>query len=361
MTERFRVVLLPGDGIGPEVTGAARRVLDAAANRVGLDLIYSEDLVGGASMAAHGVALRPQTLRLCKRADAVLFGAVGTLPAEDTASNPKHRPLSAVLGLRKGLGLFANLRPIRVDPSLIGASALRPELVRDVDLIVVRELTGGLYFGKPKRRYQTERGEAAVDTLRYTEAEIERVTVRAFELARSRRRRLCSVDKANVLETSRLWRAVVNRVATRYPEVTCTHMLVDAFAMDLLRRPTSYDVVVTENLFGDILTDEAAMLTGGLGMLPSASLGAGTLGLYEPIHGSAPDIAGKGIANPIAAILSAALLLRWSLHSEEGARAIERAVARALAAGVRTADLAAPGKPSVTTTEMVDAVVAALN
>ena len=360
MAASFRIVLLPGDGIGPEVTDAARRVLDATAKKFDLQLGYTEELVGGASVAAHGIALRPETVRLCKRADAVLFGAVGTLPSDDTVADREQRPLSAVLGLRKGLGLFANLRPVRVEPALIGASSLRPALIRDVDMIVVRELTGGLYFGRPKRRYRTARGEAAVDTLRYTEPEIERIVVRAFELARSRRRRLCSVDKANVLETSRLWREIVNRLAARFPEVECSHMLVDAFAMDLLRRPAGYDVIVTENLFGDILTDEASMLTGGLGMLPSASLGSGTLGLYEPIHGSAPDIAGKGIANPIGAILSAALLLRWSLKSEVAATAIETAASRVLAAGLRTRDIAEPGAASLSTVAMADAIVEAV-
>src|SRR5438874_5026830 len=360
MTAAARIVLLPGDGIGPEVTDAARRVLDAAAARAGLELDYVEDLVGGASVDAHGVALRPQTLRLCKTADAILFGAVGGPKWDDAAPQSNLRPGSALLALRKGLELFANLRPVRVDPAMVATSALRPERVKDVDLLVVRELTGGLYFSKPKRRYSTPRGDAAVDTMRYSTPEIERVAVRAFELARRRRQRLCSVDKANMLETSRLWRSVVSRVAERYPDVACSHMLVDAFAMDLLRRPQAYDVVVTENLFGDIVTDEASMLAGSLGMLPSASLGGGTLGLYEPIHGSAPDIAGKSIANPIGAILSTALLLRWSLNREDVAQAIEGAVSRALASGLRTADIATPGQAAVGTDEMAEAIIGAL-
>jgi 3-isopropylmalate dehydrogenase len=346
VTTAARIVVLPGDGIGPEVTGAARRVLEAAAGRFGIALDFVDDIVGGAAVDAYGVALRPQTLRLCKTAEAILFGAVGGPKWDDAAP--------------KGLGLFANLRPVRVDPAMVANSALRPERVRDVDLLVVRELTGGLYFSRPKRRYATARGEAAVDTMRYSTPEIERVAVRAFELARLRRHKLCSVDKANVLETSRLWRSVVNRVAERYPDVACSHMLVDAFAMDLLRRPQAYDVVVTENLFGDILTDEASMLAGALGMLPSGSLGAGTLGFYEPIHGSAPDIAGKDIANPIGAILSAALLLRWSLNREDAAQTIERAVSQVLAAGLRTADIVAEGEKPVGTTAMADAIVAAL-
>src|SRR5438445_6000531 len=360
MTAAARIIVLPGDGIGPEVTGAARRALDAAAVQAGLQLDYVDDLIGGAAVDAYGVSLRPQTLRLCKTADAILFGAVGGPKWDDASPTSSLRPGTALLGLRKGLGLFANLRPIRVDPAMVATSALRPERVRDVDLLVVRELTGGLYFSKPKRRYQTPRGDAAVDTMRYSTPEIERVAVRAFELARQRRQRLCSVDKANMLETSRLWRTVVSRVAERYPDVACSHMLVDAFAMDLLRRPQSYDVVVTENLFGDILTDEASMLAGALGMLPSASLGGGTLGLYEPIHGSAPDIAGKGIANPIGAILSAALLLRWSLNRDDAAQAIEQAVSRVLADGLRTADIAPAAQPAVGTKAMTDAVIEAL-
>jgi 3-isopropylmalate dehydrogenase len=330
------------------------------AARASIAIDFSEDLIGGASVDAFGTALRPQTLRLCKSADAILFGAVGGPKWDDASPQSALRPGSGLLRLRKGLGLFANLRPVRVDPSLVSSSALREERVRDVDLLVVRELTGGLYFSKPKRRYQTPRGQAAVDTMRYSEPEIERVAVRAFELARKRRHRLCSVDKANVLETSRLWRMVVTRIAARYPDVPCTHMLVDAFAMDLLRRPQAFDVVVTENLFGDILTDEASMLAGALGMLPSASLGEGTLGLYEPIHGSAPDIAGKDIANPIGAILSAAMLLRWSLNREDAAQMIERAVAEALASGLRTADISGNARRSVGTRAMTEAVLHAL-
>ncbi len=360
ITTAVRIVVLPGDGIGPEVTEAARRVLDVAAGRVGLRLDFVEELVGGASVDAFGVALRPQTLRLCKTADAILFGAVGGPKWDDASPQSTLRPGSGLLALRKGLELFANLRPVRVDPAMVATSALRPERVKDVDLLVVRELTGGLYFSKPKRRYSTPRGDAAVDTMRYSTPEIERVAVRAFELARQRRQRLCSVDKANMLETSRLWRSVVSRVAERYPDVACSHMLVDAFAMDLLRRPQAYDVVVTENLFGDIVTDEASILAGSLGMLPSASLGGGTLGLYEPIHGSAPDIAGKGIANPIGAILSAALLLRWSLNREDAAQVIEQAVSRVLADGLRTADIAPDGQAAVGTTAMTDAVIEAL-
>jgi 3-isopropylmalate dehydrogenase len=361
LEKRARVVVLAGDGIGPEVTAAAQRLLVTVSSSIGLRLEFVEDVVGGAAIDAYGVALRPVTITRCRSADAVLFGAVGGPKWDDAAVSSEARPGAAILGLRKGLGLFANLRPVRVDPAMTGASSLRPERVQDVDIMVVRELTGGLYFGKPKRRYRAAGGESAVDTMRYSSAEIERVALRAFELARQRRRELCSVDKANVLETSRLWREVVSRVATNFPDVRCTHMLVDAFAMEILRRPSAFDVVVTENLFGDILTDEASMLAGSLGMLPSASLGAGSLGLYEPIHGSAPDIAGKGLANPIGAILSAAMLLRWSLAQEAGAAMIEAAVARVLASGLRTTDIAGDGQASVGTAAMTEAIIAAVH
>lgn len=350
-------MVLPGDGIGVEVMAAAVRVLKAVAEAHGIPIDLTPDLAGGAAIEAYGVPIRPETMQRCKRADAILFGAVGDPRWDDASATTTARPGEAILGLRKALSLYANLRPVRVDPALVDGSTLRPEVVSGVDLLVVRELTGGLYFSRPKRRYHSARGEAAVDTMRYSAAEIERVAERAFALAMTRRRSLCSVDKANVLETSRLWRDVVNRVAARYPEVRVNHMLVDAFAMALIRRPVDFDVVVTENLFGDVLTDEASMLAGSLGMLPSASLGAGTLGLYEPIHGSAPDIAGRGIANPIGAILSAGLLLRWSLDAATAADTIDRAVSKALADGYRTADIARPGESTLTTTEMTQAVV----
>ncbi len=360
MADRARIVVLPGDGIGPEVTAAACRVLQTVAGKADLGLDFEEDLVGGAAVDAYGVALRPETLKRCKSADAILFGAVGGPKWDDASPQSEKRPGTAILGLRKGLGLFANLRPVRVDPSMASSSVLQPDRVRGVDIMIVRELTGGLYFSKPKRRYETPRGMAAVDTMRYSEPEIERVAVKAFELAQRRRHKLCSVDKANVLETSRLWRVVVSQLGKRYPDVELSHMLVDAFAMDVLRRPQAFDVVVTENLFGDVLSDEASMLAGALGMLPSASLGTGTLGLYEPIHGSAPDIAGKDIANPIGAILSAAMLLRWSLSRDDLAVRIERAVSEALGSGHRTADVAG-GSPAVGTQAMAEAVVNALN
>lgn len=357
MSGTRQIVVLPGDGIGVEVTTAAVQVLQAVARTHQISIEMATDLVGGAAIDAYGVAIRPETVQRCKRADAILFGAVGDPRWDDANASAKARPGEAILGLRKALSLYANLRPVRVDPALVDASTLRPEVVAGVDLIVVRELTGGLYFSRPKRRYTSARGEAAVDTMRYSAAEIERIAERAFALAMTRRRTLCSVDKANVLETSRLWRDVVNRMATRYPEVRLSHMLVDSFAMALIRRPAEFDIIVTENLFGDVLTDEASMLAGSLGMLPSASLGAGTRGLYEPIHGSAPDIAGRGIANPIGAILSVALLLRWSLDAPEAAQAIDRAVSRALADGCRTADIVRNSAQALTTTQMTQAIL----
>ncbi|HYM51269.1 MAG TPA: 3-isopropylmalate dehydrogenase [Candidatus Limnocylindrales bacterium] len=355
----MNVVVLPGDGIGPEVTAAAVAVMRRVAERHRIPLALSEDLVGGASIDAHGQALRPETVERCKRADAILFGAVGSPRWSDANPDPRLRPGSAILGLRRGLGLYANLRPVRVEAALRDASSVKADRIDGVDIMVVRELTGGLYFSKPKRRYESARGKAAVDTMRYSAAEVERVCVKAFQLARARRRTLCSVDKANVLETSRLWREVVSEVGSRYPEVEVTHMLVDSFAMQLIRQPRAFDVVVTENLFGDVLTDEASVLAGSLGMLPSASLGDGRLGLYEPIHGSAPDIAGRGIANPVGAILSVAMLFRHSQAHEEAAQDVERAVSRALEAGHRTPDIAEGGR-SVTTQEMTGAILDAL-
>lgn len=361
----FNLALLPGDGIGPEVIQEAQNVLAALARRFRHDFHYIEDTVGGAAIDRFGVALRPETLTLCKKQDAVLFGAVGGPKWDD----PKAlvRPEQAILGLRKGLGLFANLRPVRLYPFLAGQTALKPEVVDGVDLLILRELTGGIYFGKPQRRWTTARGRRAVDTCRYTEQEIARIVRLAFELARGRRKKVTSVDKANVLDTSRLWREVATEVGRDYPDVQLEHLLVDSCAMHLIRRPTDFDVIVTENLFGDILTDEASMLAGSMGMLPSASLGARrrgrsrrVFGLYEPIHGSAPDIAGKGKANPVAAILSAALLLRHSLGLEREAAAIEAAVERVLRDGARTADLAPPGAPSLSTSEMGARIAAAL-
>ena len=340
-----RVVLLPGDGIGPEILGAATEVLDAVAP----DLAYEEHVFGGASIDAHGTALSDEVLEACRGADAVLLAAVGG-PQWDTTDPSVPRPEQGLLGLRKGLGLFANLRPVRPVPALYDASPLKPERIEGTDLLVVRELTGGIYFGASGRQ-----GDSAFDTCTYSASEIERIARVAF---RSARRGVTSVDKANVLESSRLWREVVTRVhAEEFPDVALDHLLVDNAAMQLVSRPADFDVIVTENLFGDILSDEAAMLSGSIGMLPSASLGEeGTPGLFEPVHGSAPDIAGRGIANPLAMILSAALMLRHGLQREDAAAAVESAVDRALAAGLRTADLGG----SASTAEATRAVLAEL-
>lgn len=352
------IVLLPGDGIGPEVVAAARKVLSVAAEQCGLHLELREELIGGAAIDATGTALPPATLTACRAADAVLLGAVGG-PRWDNP-NATVRPEQGLLGLRKELGLFANLRPVTVHPDLLHTTPLRPERVRGVDLLVVRELTGGLYFGTRGRRPHPS-GTEAYDTMIYSTGEIERITRVAARLARQRRGRLTSVDKANVLESSRLWRATVERVVHHeFPDLQLEHLLVDATAMYLIQQPTRFDVIVTENMFGDILTDEASVLAGSMGLLPSASLGDSGPGLYEPIHGSAPDIAGRDSANPLGTILSAALLCRWSLHCTAAAELIEAAVAAVLASGARTADLAQPGEPSLSTTVLGEMVVAAL-
>ncbi len=356
------ITLLPGDGIGPEVVAEAHTVLQAVATRFGHTFETRTALLGGCAIDATGTALPDETLRLCKESDAVLLGAVGG-PKWD---NPeaKVRPEQGLLGIRKALGLFANLRPIAMHPRLITASPLRPELLEGVDLVVVRELTGGIYFGEKRRETLAEGGERAIDTCVYTTAEIERIVRAAALLARGRRGKLTSVDKANVLETSRLWRSVTTRVMREeFPDVQIEHILVDACAMHLIRRPAQFDVIVTENMFGDILTDEASMLAGSMGMLPSASLGeaigsgrGSRMGLYEPIHGSAPDIAGKGIANPLATILSTAMLLRLSLGLEEEALAIEAAVNQALEDGFVTGDIARPGEQTYPTAKVGAAV-----
>jgi 3-isopropylmalate dehydrogenase len=348
------IALLPGDGIGPEVTAQARRVLDAVC---GDALVYEEAAVGFAAYAEHGHPLPQATLDLARRADAVLFGAVGD-PRGDALPR-EHRPEQAILSLRKELGLWVNLRPAVTFPELLDASTLRAEVARGIDLVIVRELTGDVYFGTPRGQRSTEQGHReGFDTMRYAEDEVRRVATVGFEMARRRRGRLCSIDKANVLETSQLWRDVVNEVAGSYSDVALEHMYVDNAAMQLVRKPTHFDVIITGNLFGDILSDLASMCVGSIGLLPSAALRdwAGQLGMYEPIHGSAPDIAGKDKANPLAAILSAALMLRHSLDMEGEAQRIEAAVARALASGARTADLGG----STGTTAMGEAVLAAL-
>jgi 3-isopropylmalate dehydrogenase len=344
------IVVLPGDGIGPEVTAAATQVLRAVGHRYGHAFALHEHPIGGAAIDATGEPLPAATLAACRKADAVLLGAVGG--PKWSSPHAKVRPEQGLLALRRELGLYANLRPVKPHPAALGASPIKPHLLSGVDLLVVRELTGGMYFG-PKMRT----GDYASDLCEYTVGEIERVIRRACALARGRRGHVTSVDKANVLETSRLWREVATRVARdEFPEVVLEHQLVDSMAMHLIARPREFDVIVTENMFGDILTDEASMLAGSLGLLPSASLGDGTRGLYEPIHGSAPDIAGRGIANPYATILSVALLLRHSLGLEDEARCVERAVEHALDAGVFTADLAR-GNAAFSTRTATDAVL----
>jgi 3-isopropylmalate dehydrogenase len=354
-----KITLLPGDGIGPEVVAEGRKALEAVAARFGHRFVFTEALMGGIAIDQTGNPLPDETLAACRASDAVLLGAVGGPKWSDPRA--AVRPEQGLLGLRKALELFANLRPVTVPPALAGSSPLRPESVAGVDMVIVRELTGGLYFGQPQGREQTAQGRAAVDTLRYSEGEIERLMRVAFDLARLRRKKVTSVDKANVLASSRLWREVAHEVARDYPDVACEDLLVDACAMYLIRRPADFDVIATENMFGDILSDEASMLTGSLGMLPSASLGSGRPGVFEPIHGSAPDIAGRGIANPLATILSTAMLLRSGLGLADEAAAVERAVEQVLAAGHRTADLVSPGQPRVGTVEMGDLVCEAIH
>ncbi len=358
------IVLLPGDGIGPEVVDAARRVLEVVAARFDHAVTTETQAIGGAAIDATGSSLPDRTLAACRRADAVLLGAVGG-PRWDDPTAPV-RPEQGLLRIRQELGLFANLRPIQPHPDLVDASPLRADRLAGVDLLVVRELTSGIYFGRPRERRVVDGELEAVDTMVYRQSEIRRVARTAFAAARQRRGHVTSVDKANVLESSRLWRQTVIEVAADYPDVALEHLLVDAAAMHLLTRPASFDVIVTGNLFGDILTDEASVLSGSLGNLPSASLGEGRnrhglpRGLFEPIHGSAPDIAGRGLANPIGTILSLALLLRHSLGLTAEAAAVESAVARVLAAGERTADLARGQAPALGTAAMTGRIVDAL-
>jgi 3-isopropylmalate dehydrogenase len=361
----YRVATIPGDGVGPDVVAAARRVVDAAGAAFSFDVEWSEHLAGGAAIDRYGVAIRPEDVEACGAADAILLGAVGG-PKWSDPSAPV-RPEQALFALRGGLGLYANLRPVTVHPALIASSPLRPELLDGVDLLIVRELTGGIYFGERREPGGQTGDRSALDTLPYAEHEIRRVVELAFELAATRRGLVTSVDKANVLATSRLWRTVAAEVGVGRPAVRLNHQLVDSCAMLLVRRPSDFDVIVTENLFGDILSDEAAVLAGSLGMLPSASLGErqtahGTFGLYEPIHGSAPDIAGRDLANPVGTILSVAMLLRLSLGREDAAASIEAAVSSALDDGFRTADIVPPngdetGVDRIGTRAMADAIV----
>jgi 3-isopropylmalate dehydrogenase len=355
---KFKIVVTPGDGIGPEVVNEAVKVLKAIGSKYGHTFDLRYELIGGVAIDATGEALTKETLEKCIKADAVLLGAVGS-PKYDNPLN-KVRPEDGLLALRKGMGLYANLRPVKVLPMLVNGTNLKPDVIRGVDLIVVRELTGGLYYGRPKRRYTTTRGRRAVDSMVYSEQEIARIAKVGFELARSRGKKLMSVDKANVLETSRLWRQVVSEVAKDYPDVEVENQLVDSCAMRLIQNPRSIDVAVMENTFGDILTDEASMLAGSLGMLPSASIagapkeGVKISGMYEPIHGSAPKRAGLNMANPIATILSSALLLRYSLALSKEAKAVEDAVLAVLNDGYRTYDIMSEGMKKVGTKEMGD-------
>ncbi|MGE3961810.1 MAG: 3-isopropylmalate dehydrogenase [Dehalococcoidia bacterium] len=359
----FDILVLPGDGIGPEVTAEGVRVLEAIGERYEHVFNFEQDLVGGASIDASGVAILPETIEKARQSTAVLFGAVGgpkwDIPTADV------RPEQGLLAIRSGLGLWANLRPVTAIPALLDASTLKPEVIEGVDLLVIRELTSGMYFGKPQERRVVDGRREAVDTNYYNEDEIARVAHLGFRTARERRKKLTSVDKANVLASSRLWREVVVEVSKEYPDVALEHVLVDAMTMHLIRRPRDFDVVIADNMFGDIITDEASMLTGSMGMLASASLGelgedGLGLGMYEPIHGSAPDIAGKGLANPLAMILTTAMLLRHSCGLEDEAQAVERAVMDVIEGGLRTADLAAPGEPTKNTREMADAVLSRL-
>ncbi len=354
-----QILILPGDGIGPEIVDEAVKILACLRDDHGLDIDMDEALVGGAAIDATGGPLPEATLELAREADAILLGAVG---------GPKWEPLPyavrperGLLGLRGGLGLFANLRPAILYPQLAAASSLRPEIVAGLDIVIVRELTGDIYFGKPRGVHINEDGQrVGVNTMVYTEAEIRRICRVAFDIARKRNKSLCSVDKANVLESTELWREVATEVGAEYPDVALSHMYVDNCAMQLVRNPKQFDVIVTGNIFGDILSDEASMLTGSIGMLPSASLDEHGKGMYEPIHGSAPDIAGKGVANPLATILSVAMMLRYSFGDEDNARRIEQAVTRVLDRGLRTADIMSAGMRQVGTSEMGDAVLAAL-
>lgn len=355
-----KVLVLPGDGIGPEIVAEARKVLETVNAQMSLGLELNEALVGGAAIDATGIPLPEETLAAAKAADAILLGAVGG-PQWDTNPDFQIRPEKGLLGIRSQLGLFGNLRPAILYPQLAHASTLKPEVVAGLDILIVRELTGGIYFGQPRGYRTKENGvREGFNTYVYDENEIRRIGRVAFEAARARGKKLCSVDKANVLEVTVLWREVMNELHAEYPDVELSHMYVDNAAMQLVRAPKQFDVVVTGNMFGDILSDAAAMLTGSIGMLPSASLDANNKGMYEPCHGSAPDIAGQGIANPLATILSAAMMLRYSLNAGEAADRIEAAVSKVLDQNLRTADIMSDGMRRVSTSEMGDAVVAAL-
>jgi 3-isopropylmalate dehydrogenase len=360
MTQHYRITLLPGDGIGPEIMAVAVEILQLVAKQLDLSFEFQEAPVGGVAIDATGNPLPDETLQICRNSDAVLLAAIGGYKWD---SLPRHqRPETGLLGLRAGLGLFANLRPAKILPQLVDASSLKREVVEGVDIMVVRELTGGIYFGQPKGIFETETGEKrGVNTMAYTESEIDRIGRVAFETARKRGSKLCSVDKANVLEVSQLWRDRITLLAKDYPDVELSHLYVDNAAMQLVRWPKQFDTIVTGNLFGDILSDAAAMLTGSIGMLPSASLGASGPGVFEPVHGSAPDIAGQDKANPIAQVLSAAMMLRYGLNQPVAADKIELAVQQVLDAGYRTGDIMSEGMKLVGCRQMGDALLEALN
>lgn len=360
MSTQYRITLLPGDGIGPEIMLVAVDVLKVVGKQLDIRFEFQEALIGGAAIDATGEPLPPTTLEMCKDSDAVLLAAIGGYKWDNL---PRHlRPETGLLGLRAGLSLFANLRPAKILPQLIDASSLKPEVVEGVDIMVVRELTGGVYFGQPKGIFSTETGEKrGVNTMAYTEGEIDRIGRVAFETARKRNGKLCSVDKANVLEVSQLWRDRITQLAAEYPDVELSHMYVDNAAMQLVRYPKQFDTIVTGNLFGDILSDAAAMLTGSIGMLPSASLGASSLGVFEPVHGSAPDIAGQDRANPLAQVLSAAMMLRYGLNQPVAASRIEDAVLQVLDRGDRTGDIMSPGMNLLSCRTMGESLIQVLS
>ncbi|MFC1971877.1 3-isopropylmalate dehydrogenase [Chloroflexota bacterium] len=358
---KFNLTVLPGDGVGPEVTDEAIKVLQAIGNKYGHEFKLQYGLIGGVSIEETGEALTKDAQKMCRHSDAVLLGAVGDPKWDDPQA--KVHPEDGLLALRKAMKLFANLRPVKLASVLVNSTNLKPEVVRGVDFIFVRELTGGLYYGRPKRQWRTSRGRRAIDSMAYSEQEIDRIVRVGFELAKNRAKKLVSVDKANVLQSSRLWRQVATEIAVEYPDVSLEHMLVDACSMRLIQNPTYFDTLVTENTFGDILTDEASMLAGSMGMLPSASLagvpkkGVRVFGLFEPIHGSAPRRAGQDMANPIATILSVAMMLRYALDLDEAAKQVETAIDRVLEAGYRTYDIMDEGKTKVGTKQMGDLIV----
>jgi 3-isopropylmalate dehydrogenase len=359
MTNKYLITLLPGDGIGPEIMAVTIAVLKAIAPKFALELTFQEGLIGGAAIDATQSPLPEETLQLCRQSDAVLLAAIGGYQWDSLPR--QQRPETGLLGLRAGLGLFANLRPATIFPQLIDASTLKPEVITGVDIMVVRELTGGIYFGQPKGIFTSETNEKrGVNTMAYRESEIDRIAKVALEIARKRGKKLCSVDKANVLDVSQLWRDRVIAIAADYPDIELSHLYVDNAAMQLIRNPRQFDTIVTGNLFGDILSDEAAMLTGSIGMLPSASLGADGPGVFEPVHGSAPDIAGQDLANPLAQVLSAAMMLRYGLNQDQAATAIEKAVFQVLDAGIRTGDIMSEGMTLVGCQAMGEALLSYL-